>query len=152
MPARTPSHPHRADPLTGPIALLDRSSARVAEAPPRRRGRHAAPDPELDPELDAELDALPDPAPAERRSRTVAAPAWPCPSCSARTPMERSTCDGCGLPFLADLRAPAPSVRLPGIGEFTQASKGLRMGLAVAAALAATVLVVGLLSLVGLLF
>ncbi|GAC1330060.1 MAG: hypothetical protein NVSMB13_17950 [Mycobacteriales bacterium] len=139
-----------------PLAVLDRPVHPDVDevVPTRRRGRHAAPVPDDETDIDDSdyRDHSDRRHPRDRPGASPAVRGWPCPNCSATTPMDRSTCDGCGLPFLADLQAGVPSVRLPGIGDVAQASKGVRMGVAAAAGLAAIVVLVGLLTLVGLLF
>ncbi len=66
--------------------------------------------------------------------------------------MTRSACVGCGSPFLAGLDADRPSARLPRIGELTEASRPMRWGVAVAGAVVAMAVPIGLLTVVGLLF
>jgi len=146
MPS-SPMSASPADPLTAPLALLTRSSERAATAgePPRRLGRHAAP-------AEEEPDDAREPGPDADADADGTGPTWPSAACSTATPMTRSACDGCGSPFLAGLDADRPSVRLPRIGELTEASRPMRWGVAVAGAVVAMAVLIGLLTVVGLLF
>lgn len=117
------------------------SAPEPADGPAPSRGRHAAP---------LDVTSLPDraePATANRPDGTGRG--WPCAACGAHNAVELDACAGCGLGFLAGLRADAePLLVLPGVGDIGRLSRGQRLGLA-----GGVVLVVVLLTLLmGLLF
>jgi hypothetical protein len=107
--------------------------------PPAGPSAYAAVD-GLDP-LTAPLHALlGEPAPPAARS-------WPCTACGTANGFDLDACASCGQGFLAGLSDPGSSLVLPGVGDLAAMSKGKRLGLAFAVALAfmALVAMIGLL-------
>jgi hypothetical protein len=101
--------------------------------------RQLVPDLAPDPILDAPIARQ---APIARRELA----GWPC-SCGAIVPMADDACSHCGRAFLpADS---TPSVSLPVVGDVTKMDRGQKIVVTIAAALAATVVMVILLYVAG---
>lgn len=111
------------DPLTAPLALLERADR---EAP---RGRHAAPDEATEP---------------------AASVGWPCLKCGELVSIDDSACPSCGAGFLESVHADSSLHRL---GFHTgQVSNQARLLIMVGGSLGLLVLLVGLMYVVGLVF
>ena len=63
-------------------------------------------------------------------------PTWPCPSCGAQVAMDLDACESCGAGFLAGASSTAVSVKLPVVGDVNRLSKGQRLVMAAAIAVA----------------
>jgi ribosomal protein L40E len=76
---------------------------------------------------------------------------WPCLGCGAANPMGADVCTECGLPFLAQAKTP-PHWHIPGLGDIFQRSRGEQIGFIAVCGFAALGLLIGLMTLFGLLF
>jgi len=72
-----------------------------------------------------------------------------CTVCGEPAPVTASRCPTCGCGVLDGLRAPAPSLRVPGIGDLMQLSKPVRFGVAAGGSLVLATVLVLLLAVVG---
>lgn len=125
-------------PASAPVALVTAPAAVAPAVAERPTGvAQAAP---------ADFDPLRDPLPVA--ALTAAAPSpvpptaatWPCSGCAAPVPLSESACPTCLTPFLAEVRAPAPALRLPVVGDVNTLSRGGRMAVTAVAGLVVTLL------------
>ena len=77
--------------------------------------------------------------------------AWPCQGCNATSPMSANVCVQCGLPFLSYAKTP-PSLVLPVIGNIFQRSRPQQIGFIAAAGFSVLAVLLGLMTLLGLIF
>lgn len=112
--------------------------------------RAAAPPSGLQPDsVGTAVTAVADRAPTDPEAVTPpAAPAWPCPACGVRVPLDRDNCPECGSAFLAAVDAAAP-LRLPLVGDVTHASKSARLMIGLGAGAVFAVILLALLWVVG---
>ena len=61
----------------------------------------------------------------------AAAGTWPCTTCGQANDLVLPACEGCGTPFLAAVRSPAPTVVLPVVGDLLVLTPVRRVGVAV---------------------
>src|SRR5581483_8946302 len=76
-------------------------------------------------------------------------PSWPCQGCGAAVPMTDAACTACGSPFLGGLRAAAPTLRLPVVGDITAYGQRGRLLLGGVLGVAIAAVIVILAALVG---
>lgn len=119
---------HRPCPQCGAALRPDAPWCTLCYADLRPKAREPEPEPVVVAAPDPLTDPLPTLAPVAAPSST---PTWPCTACGATNAVERDTCAGCGLPFLAGLRdAEGPLLELPVVGDLTKMSRAQRFGLA----------------------
>ena len=100
---------------------------------------YAPTDPPAPPSARARVQARQVPAPAAAPPSVVtvaertAPPAgtWPCTACGEPNDLALAACGGCGTPFLAAVRSPAPTVVLPVVGDLLAMTPVRRVGVAV---------------------
>jgi hypothetical protein len=123
-----------------------------------RLGRHARPVPpdtagapdEQQPRQLVQLDADPERAAGAALSPSdEPQPTWPCHTCGAQVPLAADRCPDCGGGFLGGVELPRMS--LPLIGDVTKRSKGATYAYAGGAGLLLSLIVVGIVVVLGLL-
>jgi hypothetical protein len=90
---------------------------------------------------------VPTPAPASAPDEAT----WPCLNCGAANPMTVNACAACGLAFLSDAKTP-PRLVLPVIGDLFQRSRSQQIGFIAAAGFSFLAVLLGLMTLLGLIF
>ncbi|HET7530161.1 MAG TPA: hypothetical protein VFJ98_04295 [Mycobacteriales bacterium] len=138
---RTPAPQPAAPPVPEPTA------AAVLPQPAPAAATAAAPGTALD-LLDRPLDA-----PVETSADAPRGPVgWPCSSCGSTVPLDDDRCPQCFTPFMSGAD-PVPAIDIPLLGTIRPlaASKSSRAWLMVGGALVLSLLLTGVLSLVGLL-
>ena len=125
------------DVLTAPVPGVDPwVAAAIAEAVPVQAEPQAlapvlpvapppppvAPLPPAVPVLEAPVLAAPAAAVA---TATVEAPTWPCSTCGHRVAFDLTACPDCGMPFMGGV-SPQVSLRVPGVGELTSLTPGMK--------------------------
>jgi hypothetical protein len=76
---------------------------------------------------------------------------WPCLGCETPNSMRDSVCAACGLPFLAHAKTP-PTFHVPLLGDIFQRPRSQQITFIVAAGIAMVVVLLGLMSLFGMVF
>lgn len=75
---------------------------------------------------------------------------WPCIQCSAQVPMSADVCPSCGATFLT--AGTLPTLKLPLVGDLARRSKAQQFAIAGAIGLGASIVVVAIIALLGVLF